>query len=79
VVGAGVGYQVRYRLRGGIGDRRVDGHLMLVPIVDGLHVEGGQELFGQSGRGIGQDVAQDGQFIQERGVVGGRGGGLEGG
>jgi len=52
---------------------------MLVPVVDGIDVEDGQEFFGECGGGAGEDVPQGGQFVQQRGVVLLGGGGFQGG
>jgi hypothetical protein len=50
LVGARVGEQVADGLGGGVGAGGVDGDLVLVPVVDGLDVEGGvEEPFGQGG------------------------------
>jgi hypothetical protein len=69
VVGAGVGDQVYDGLGRGAGDGGVDGDLMLVPVVDGFDVEDGQQFFGEGVWGAGEDVAEDGQLVQQRGVV----------
>jgi hypothetical protein len=69
VVGAGIGEQVGDGLGGGAGDGDVDGDLVLVAAVDGFDVEDGQQFFIQPGRGVGEDVAEDGQLVQQRGVV----------
>jgi hypothetical protein len=79
VVGAGVGEQVHDGLGGGIGDGGVDGDLVLVPVVDGLDVEDGQQSFGECGGGVGEDVPEGGQFVQQRGVVLLSGGFVQGG
>jgi hypothetical protein len=79
VVGAGVGEQVRQGLGGGAGDGGVNGDLVLVAIVDGLDVEGGEQFFRQRGRGVGENVPEDGQLVQERRVVLFGGGCFQGG
>jgi hypothetical protein len=47
--------------------------------VERLDVEGGVDGFLDPIRGAGDDVAGEGQFVQERGVIGAGGGGLGGG
>jgi hypothetical protein len=79
VVGAGVGEQVCDGLGGGAGDGRVDGDLVLVAVVDGFDVEDGQQFFGQPGRGVGEDVPEGGQLVQQCGVVLLGGGCVQGG
>jgi hypothetical protein len=63
VVGAGVGQQVGDGLGCGVGDGGVDGHLVLAGVVDGLEVEGGEQPFGESFGGVGEDVPEGGQFV----------------
>jgi hypothetical protein len=79
VVGAGVGQECGEGGGGGVGDGDPDGDLVFVFAVEALDVEGGQQSFLQRFGCLGQDVGQVGQFVQERGVVVGLGGGLEGG
>ena len=76
MVGAGVGEQVVDGLGCGVGEGGVDGDLVLVPVVDGLDVECAEEPFGQAGGGVGEDVAQVRQFVQQGGVVGRLDGGV---
>jgi hypothetical protein len=38
-------------------------------VVEGLDVERGQESFDEPGGGVGEDVSEDGQFVQEGGVA----------
>ena len=57
----------------------MDGDLVLVAVVDGFDVEGGEESFGEGGGGAGEDVPQGGQFVQQGGVVFLDGGGFQGG
>ena len=63
MVGAGVGQEAGDGLRGGIGDGGVDGDLVQVVVVDGLDVERVQQLLDEAGRGAGEDVTEDRQFI----------------
>jgi hypothetical protein len=60
---------------GGAGDGGVDGDLMQVLVVEGLDVEGLVELLLEAGRGVGEQVAEQGEGV-EQGGVGGGGGGL---
>ena len=58
----------------------MDGDLVFVPVVDGLDVERVEEPFGQAGGGVGEDVAQERQLVEQGGVAGLLGGGVfEGG
>jgi hypothetical protein len=43
--------------------------LVLVPVVDGVDVEHGQEPFDEGGRGVGDDAAEGGHLVQQRGVI----------
>jgi hypothetical protein len=55
----------------------VDGDLVEFFAVDGLDVEGLEELFGQAVGCAGEDVAQDRQLVEQGGVVDLGGGGVE--
>jgi hypothetical protein len=70
VVGARVGEQAFDGLRGGVGEGGVDGDLVFVPVVDRLDVEGVQQPFGQAGGGVGEDVAQVRQLVQQSRIIG---------
>ena len=59
---------------GGVGDGDADSDLAVSFAEDGLDVEGLEQFLGQARRGLGQDVAEDGQGIQQ-GRVGDLGGG----
>ncbi len=69
MVGAGVGEQVVDGLGGGVGNGGVDGDLAFVPVVDRLGVEGVQQPFRQGGGGVGEDVTQERQLVQQGGVI----------
>jgi hypothetical protein len=51
-----------------------DGDLMQVLVVEGLDVEGLVELLLEAGRGTGEQVAEQGQVVEQGGVGGGGGG-----
>jgi len=57
----------------------VDGDLVEVVAVDGLHIEGVEELLDEARRRVAEDVSEDGQGIQEGGVVVLGGGRVQGG
>jgi len=59
----------RGRLGGGAGDGGVDGELVFVPVVDGAEVEEREEPFDEGARGVGDDVAEVGHFVQEAGSL----------
>jgi hypothetical protein len=71
---AGVGQEPGDRLRGCLGDGDADGDLLVLFAVDGVDVEGLEQLLGQPGGRAGEDVTQDRQGIEE-GRVGDFGGG----
>ena len=57
----------------------MDGDLVEVVVVDGGDAEHVQELFDEPVRGAGENITEEGQFIQQGGVVVLGGGGLQGG
>jgi hypothetical protein len=73
--GTGVGQEAGDGLGGGVGDGGADGDPLVLLAVDGLDVEVLEEPFGQPGVGLGEDVTQDRQRIQQGRVadLGGRG------
>ena len=66
---AGVSQEPGDGIWGGAGDGDADGDLAVLLAVDGLEVEGLEQLFGQAGGGAGEDVAEDGQGVEQGGGV----------
>jgi hypothetical protein len=50
-------------LGGGVGDRGVHGHLVLVTVVDGLDVEDGEHSFSEPFGGVAEDVPEGRQLV----------------
>ena len=53
---------------GAVGDGDAEGDLVHVLLVEGLEVEGLVELFLEAGRGVGEQVAEDGEGVEQRGA-----------
>src|ERR1700760_1394026 len=64
-----VGQKLGEGLRRAVGDGDVDGDLVAFFAVDGLEVEGLEELFDPAVGGAGEDITEDRQLVEQGRVV----------